>query len=52
MGVGIRLTNVCGPAITVCAKACISYITVTVPAPNILAVEIFGTDIFHRHIVP
>jgi len=44
---GITMEEVCDPATTMCAKACISYITVTVLAPNILAVEVFGTDIFH-----
>jgi hypothetical protein len=32
-------------ATTIAAKAFITYISVTVPAPNVLAAEVFGTDI-------
>ena len=43
---GIPLEMVCDPATTICAKACISHFRVTVPAANILAIEVFGTNIF------
>ena len=31
---------------TTCAKAFIMYIRVTVPAPNVIAADVFGTGIF------
>jgi hypothetical protein len=34
-------------ATTVFAKTFITYVTVTVPATNVLAVDVFGTGIFH-----
>lgn len=43
---GIRLLMVDNSAITICAKTFITHITMTVPAPNVLAVDVFGTGIF------
>jgi hypothetical protein len=40
-GVGIHLTRVYGPAITISAKSFVTYSTVTVPAA-----DEFGTGIF------
>jgi len=34
-------------ASTICAKAFITYFIVTVPAADILAVDIFETGVFH-----
>ena len=44
---GIRLARVYDSATIICAKAFIIYISVTVPAPNVLATDVFGTGIFH-----
>jgi len=44
--VGIRLARVCDSVSTICAKASITYIRVTVPAPNVLAADVFGTVYF------
>lgn len=43
---GIRLTRVYDPAYTICGKAFITCISVTVPAPNYLAADVFGIGIF------
>jgi hypothetical protein len=49
--VGIRLVKVPFSATTISAKAfIIAYITVTKPAPNVLAVDVFWTVISHRHL--
>jgi hypothetical protein len=45
--VGIRLTRVYDSAILPVKKAFISCIKVTAPARNVLAADVFGTDIFH-----
>jgi len=47
---GIRLATVL--ATTICAKAFITYVRVTVPAANILAADVIVTGSFHRHLVP
>jgi hypothetical protein len=39
------MTHVYDLATTIAAKAFITYISVTVPAPDVLAAEVFGTDI-------
>ena len=44
--VGIRLARLCDSASTICAKAFITYIRVTVPAANVLAADVFGTVYF------
>jgi hypothetical protein len=46
-GVGIRLASLYGLTITICVKAFVTYIKVTVLAPIVIAVDVFGTDIFH-----
>lgn len=46
-GVVIRLARVCDSATTVCAKAFVAYIIMTVLTPNALAADVFGTGIFH-----
>jgi len=51
-GVGICLVRVYDSALTVCAKAFSTYIRVTVAAPNILGGNVFGTGIFHWHLMP
>jgi hypothetical protein len=43
---GYLLLKVDNSATTVCAKTFITHITVTVPAPNILAADVFGTGSF------
>jgi hypothetical protein len=43
---GIRLAMVYDSATTVFAKAFITYVRMTVPATNLLAVDVFGTGIF------
>jgi hypothetical protein len=43
---GIRLAGVYDSATTVLAKAFFTYVRVTVPATNVLAVDVFGTGIF------
>ena len=43
---GILLVRVYYSASAICAKAFITYIGVTVPAPNVLAADVFGTGIF------
>jgi hypothetical protein len=45
-GVGICLASLFDLTTTICVKAFITYIKVTVLAPIGIAVEIFGTDIF------
>jgi hypothetical protein len=48
----ILLERVYDSATTTYAKAFITYIRVTVPATSVLAVDVFGTCIVHRHLVP
>jgi hypothetical protein len=43
-GVGIRLASVCDSANTTSSKTLVTYIRVTVPAPNVAA-SVFGTGI-------
>jgi hypothetical protein len=43
----ICLTRVYEPANTICGKAFITCISVTMPAPNFLAADVFGNGIFH-----
>ena len=43
---GILLARVYYSASTICARAFITYIRVTVPAPIVLAADVFGTGIF------
>jgi hypothetical protein len=54
--VGICLARVCGSATTTttttCAKALLTYISVTVSAPNVLVADVFGIVIFLGHFVP
>jgi hypothetical protein len=45
--VGISLARVYDSVTTICAKAFITYMRVTVLAPNVLVAEVFGTGIFH-----
>jgi hypothetical protein len=45
--VDIHLVSVYDPETTVCAKTFITYIRVTLLAPNVLATDVFGTGIFH-----
>jgi len=40
-GVDIGLARVYNSAITICAKACITYFTVTVPAAKVLAADVY-----------
>jgi len=42
--VGIHLAGVDDSATTTCAKAVITYIRATMPAPNVLVVYVFGND--------
>jgi hypothetical protein len=42
-----RLTRVYCPATTICAKAFVACISVTVPVSNVPAADEFGTSIFH-----
>jgi hypothetical protein len=42
----IRLARLCDSVSTICAKAFITYIRVTEPAPNVLAADVFGTVYF------
>jgi len=44
--VGILLARVCDSGSTICAKAFITYIRVTVTAANVLTADIFGTVYF------
>jgi hypothetical protein len=44
--VGIRLARVCDSGSNICAKAFFAYLMVTVPAPNVLAADVFGTGVF------
>jgi len=46
-GVGICLASLYDLTITVCVKAFVTYIKVTVLAPIVIAVDVFGTCIFH-----
>jgi len=41
--VGIRLARVCDLATVICEDTFITYITVILPAPNILAADVCGT---------
>jgi hypothetical protein len=50
--VDIRLARIHDSAYTTCAKAFITYIRVTVRASSVLAVDVFGTGVFHLHLVP
>ena len=40
VGVDIRLARVHDPATNICAKACITYIMVTMPAANVLVADV------------
>jgi hypothetical protein len=44
--VGIRLARVCDSGSTICAKAFITYIRVTVSVSNVLAADVFWTVYF------
>jgi hypothetical protein len=44
--VGIRLARVWDLGSTICAKAFITNIRVSLPASNVLAADVFGTDYF------
>jgi len=44
--VGIRLARICDSGSTICAKAFITYIRMTVLAANVLADDVFGTVYF------
>jgi hypothetical protein len=44
---GIRLAKVCDSAPSICEKAFITYIRVTVLASNMVEADVFRTDIFH-----
>lgn len=46
---GIRLAMVCDIATTISEKK--SGTLVTVPAPNVVAVDVFGTSTFRRHLL-
>jgi hypothetical protein len=46
-GVGIRLASLYDLTITICIKAFVTYIKVTVLAPIVIAVDVFRTGIFH-----
>jgi hypothetical protein len=46
-GMGIGLVRIYDSAIAFCAKAFITYVRVTVAAPNFLGGNIFGTGTFH-----
>ena len=37
---------------TTCSKAFVTYIRVTVRASGVQVVDVFGTGIFHLHLVP
>lgn len=43
---GICLLKVDNSATTICAKTFITHITITVPAPDVLVADVFGTGIF------
>ena len=46
--VGIHLVSVYDdPATTLYAKACVTYIRVTLLVPNVITTDVFGTGIFH-----
>jgi hypothetical protein len=47
-----RIGWVCDSESTICAKTFITYITATLPAPSVLAVDVFGTGSSHRRLVP
>ena len=49
---GIPLETVCDSATTTCAKAFLTYINVIMPAADVLAADVYGTGVFHLHIVP
>ena len=40
----IPLVRVCDSATTICVKSIVTYM---LPAANVLASDVFGTDIFH-----
>jgi hypothetical protein len=44
-GVGNRLASVCDSANTTSSKTLVSCVGVIMPAPNVLAADIFGTGI-------
>jgi len=46
-GVGICLANLYDLTITICVKAFVTYIKVTVLAPIVIAVDVFGSGVFH-----
>jgi len=46
-GVSICLADLYDLTIAVCVKAFVTYIKVTVLAPIVIAVDVFGTGIFH-----
>jgi len=51
-GVDIRLARIYDSANTTCAKAFITNIRVTVRVSSVLTVDVFGTGVFHLHLVP
>jgi hypothetical protein len=51
-GVSIRLVSVHGSETTICVKAFITFIRLTVAAPKILADNVFSTGILHLHLLP
>ena len=46
-GVGIHLVSLYDLTITICVKAFVTYIKVTVLAPIFIVVDVFETGIFH-----
>jgi hypothetical protein len=46
-GVGICLASVYGSANTTSSKTLITYVRVTMPAPDVVAADVFGTGIVH-----
>ena len=47
MGVDVRQARVYDSKRLYVQKTCITFVTVTVPAPNVLAADVFRTGIFH-----
>jgi hypothetical protein len=50
--VGIRLASVYDSANTTSSKTRITSIRVTMPVPNVVATEVFGSRIAHCYLVP
>ena len=48
---GIRLAKVPVTATTICAETFVTVITVSVPAPNVLEANVFGSGIFQLQLV-